>query len=245
MTSTATTPGADMDHRSWMQLAQEEHQRLLSLLAQLDDEAWSRPTDCTEWDVREVVAHLAGAAASTARVRELVRQARAGRRLPREGDTIDRINAVQVIERATATPAALVAELEETVPRSLRARSRMPAPLRALRVPFGPPLGVRSLGYLLGRIYTRDAWMHRIDIARATSSELMLTPGHDGRIVADLVHEWSRAHGQPYRLLLTGPAGGTFGGNGGESLELDAVEFARIMAGRAEGDGLLRTSVPF
>lgn len=185
--------GAAVDYRSWMQIAQQEHERLLALLARLDDDDWQRPTDCTDWDVREVVAHLAGAAASTARVRELVRQARASRRLPREGDPVDRINAVQVRERAEATPAALLAELEETVPRSLRARGRLPAPLRALRVPFGPPLGVRPLGYLMGRIYTRDAWMHRVDVARATGRELVLTQGHDGRIVADTVEEWARA----------------------------------------------------
>ena len=234
-----------MDHRTWMRAAQEEHSRLLALLAELDDADWGRRTDCTEWDVREMVAHLAGAAASTAQVRELVRQARAGGRLEREGDSVDRINAVQVLERAAATPAELVAELEETVPRSLRARSRIPAPLRALRIPFGPPLGVRSLGYLMDRIYTRDAWMHRVDITRATGRGLVLTADHDGRIVADVVQEWARAHRRPFHLLLTGPAGGTFGGGTGERLELDAVDFCRSVSGRAPGDGLLATPVPF
>ena len=234
-----------MDHRTWMRAAQEEHSRLLALLAQLDDADWQRPTDCTEWDVREVVAHLAGAAASTASVRELVRQARAGGRLDREGDSVDRINAVQVLERAAAMPAELVAELEETVPRSLRARSRIPAPLRALRIPFGPPLGVRSLGYLMDRIYTRDAWMHRVDIARATGREVVLTADHDGRIVDDVVQEWARAHRRPFRLLLTGPAGGDFGGGTGERLELDAVDFCRSVSGRARAEGLLATPVPF
>ena len=130
------------------------------------------------------------------------------------------------------------------MPRSLRARGRIPAPLRALRVPFGPPLGVRSLGYLMGRIYTRDAWMHRVDIARATGRELVLTGEHDGRLVADVVEEWARAHRRPFRLLLTGPAGGTFG-DGGERVELDAVEFCRVVSGRVGREGLLATTVPF
>ena len=31
----------------------------------------------------------------------------------------------------------------------------------------------------------------------------------------------------------------------GPELELDAVEFARVISGRGQGDGLLRTRVPF
>jgi uncharacterized protein (TIGR03083 family) len=154
------------------------------------------------------------------------------------------MNAVQVAKRATASPADLVAALADVAPRAVRARRRIPAPIRALRVPFGPPLGVRSVGYLMGCIYTRDAWMHRIDLARATGAPLELTPEHDGRLVADVVAEWARVHGQPYRLVLTGPAGGTFG-EGGPELELDAVQFCRVVSGRAPGEGLLATPVPF
>ena len=113
-------------------------------------------------------------------------------------------------------------------------------------MPFGPPLGTRPIGYLTDRIYTRDAWMHRVDIARATGRELVLTPEHDGRIVADVVAEWARVHGQPYRLTLTGPAGGTWSaGADGEEITLDAIEFCRILSGRAPGEGLLAHEVPF
>jgi hypothetical protein len=34
-------------------------------------------------------------------------------------------------------------------------------------------------------------------------------------------------------------------GDGGEYIELDAVEFCRILSGRAKGTGLLSTEVPF
>ena len=123
---------------------------------------------------------------------------------------------------------------------------RIPAPLRAIRIPFGPPLGTRPLGYLMDRIYTRDAWLHRVDLARATDRALELTADHDGRIIADIVAEWATVHGQPYRLTLTGPAGGTWSrGQDGEQLTLDAVEFARVLSGRAEGTGLLAHAVPF
>jgi hypothetical protein len=102
------------------------------------------------------------------------------------------------------------------------------------------------MGYLLDVILTRDPWMHRVDIARATGRDLVLTPEHDGRIVADVVAEWARRHGRPFTLTLTGPAGGTFvAGNGGESITVDAVEFCRTLAGRADGSGLLTQEVPF
>lgn len=81
---------------------------------------------------------------------------------------------------------------------------------------------------------------------RETVAHCVLTPGHDGRLMADVVAEWADRHGQPYDLTLDGPAGGRYSrGSGGEQHRLDAVEFARIMAGRAPGDGLLTTTVPF
>jgi uncharacterized protein (TIGR03083 family) len=234
-------------YEDWLRAAEEEYVRLVAQLTGLGAQDWTRPTDNDEWDVRQTVAHLVGAAEGCARVREAVRQLRLGRRAKRPGqDDVDGINAVQVRERAQATPAELVAALADVAPRAVRGRRRIPAPVRSLRVPFGPPLGTRSVGYLLGRICTRDAWMHRVDIARATGAPLVLTPEHDGRIVADLVEEWARAHGRPYRLRLTGPAGGTWErGSGGEEHELDAVELARVLSGRAAGDGLLATRVPF
>lgn len=237
---TATT------YEDWMAAAEEEYRRLDTLLRSLSDEDWSRQTDCTEWDVRAMVAHLVGAAASNASVREMLRQARAARRVDRDGDLVDKVNDVQVRERADRTPEQLVADLADLAPRAVRGRRRVPRPLRAVPLPFGPPLGTRPLGYLTGCIYTRDAWMHRVDISRVTGRELVLTADHDGRIVADVVAEWADRHGAPYRLRLTGPAGGTWErGTGGETLELDAVEMMRVVSGRAPGSGLLATTVPF
>jgi hypothetical protein len=126
----------------------------------------------------------------------------------------------------------------------------VPAPVRALPVlPIGSALGVhigwQPLAYLFDMGFTRDVWMHRMDVARATGTPPELTAAHDGRIVADLVAEWSRRHGEPFTLTLTGPAGGQFaGGGGGEPQTVDAVEFARILSGRAEGPGVLRHKLP-
>lgn len=235
-----------MRHREWCVLAAAEQERLLALLRELSPADWERPTDCAGWAVRDIVAHLAGAFASCASPREAVRQSRAGKQVAAGRDLVDGINDVQVAERAGRPPAELLAELTAVGEQGLRARRRLPAPLRALPLPFGPPLGTRPLGYLMDRIYTRDAWLHRIDICRAVGQAPLLTADHDGRLVADVVAEWARAHGGAYDLVLTGPAGGTFrSGVGGQHHELDAVEFCRTLSGRSAGTGLLTTGVPF
>ncbi len=235
-----------MDHDDWMQAADEEYRRLLALLGDLDTAAWYAPTDCTGWDVRAMVAHLAGGAQWAARLRELARQARRGRRLLPEADLVDGMNEVQVRERAGRTPARLLEELAEIAPRSVRARARLPRPVRAMPMRFGPPLGTQPLGYLYDRILTRDAWLHRVDISRAVDRPLLLTADHDRRIVADVVDEWAQLHGQPYELVLTGTAGGTWrDGTAVEAIAIDAVEFCRVLSGRAAGDGLLATRVNF
>ena len=103
-----------------------------------------------------------------------------------------------------------------------------------------------AIGYLVDTILTRDPWMHRIDISRATGRPLVLTAEHDGAIVADAVDEWAGRHAQPYRLTLTGPAGGTWSrGSDGPVIEMDAIEFCRTISGRLPGEGLLATEIPF
>jgi hypothetical protein len=124
----------------------------------------------------------------------------------------------------------------------------MPAPLRRMRMKVDPPFDAERwrLGYLMDVIYNRDCWTHRVDISRAIGRDPVLTQEHDGRIVADVVSEWARRHGRPFTLTLAGPAGGSYvAGDGGEQMELDAVEFCRILSGRAQGTGLLTTEVPF
>ena len=53
-------------------------------------------------------------------------------------------------------------------------------------------------------------------------------------------------HGAPYRLELTGPAGGSWDAVGsGEQITMDAIEFCRAVGGRSPHDGLLTVQVPF
>jgi hypothetical protein len=85
-----------------------------------------------------------------------------------------------------------------------------------------------------------------VDICRATDRALTLTADHDGRIVADVVADWARRHGQTFTLTLDGPAGGVFTTRDPQAqLRVDAVEFCRILSGRGAGDGLLATRIAF
>ena len=108
-----------------------------------------------------------------------------------------------------------------------------------------PVVGRRSVGYLVDLVITRDVWMHRVDITRATGADLVLTPEHDGRLVADMVSDWASTHVDPFVLELAGPAGGTFvRGDVDVPTRIDAVEFIRVVSGRETGDGLLAHPLP-
>ncbi|MEJ7755235.1 MAG: hypothetical protein WKF83_01880 [Nocardioidaceae bacterium] len=99
---------------------------------------------------------------------------------------------------------------------------------------------------MIDTILTRDPWMHRVDISRATGRSMGLTAEHDGVLVADVVTEWAARHGEPCRLNLTGVAGGSWDfGADGPVLELDAIDFCRTLSGREPATGLLKAAVPF
>ena len=240
-------------HAEAMRLAAVENGRLLAQLRALDDGQWAAATDCTGWTVRDVAVHLVAAAQAQANPVEFLRQVITGRPLTAEiggSHWVDGLNEAQLRARADWTTAMLPGAWERHSAAALKARRRMPAAVRALPVlPIGTGLGVhigwQPIGYLFDMGFTRDVWMHRIDIARAAGAPLELTPEHDGRIVADLVAEWARRHGQPFVLILTGPAGGEFrAGAGDDPQTVDAAEFARIVSGRAEGPGVLRHKLP-
>lgn len=111
--------------------------------------------------------------------------------------------------------------------------------------PEGTPGNV-AVGELLDVVLTRDVWLHRIDICRAAGRPPEPDAAFDGRVVADVVAYWAARHGRPAQLHLGGPAGGHHAqGAAGPVLDLDAVEFCRVLSGRADAAGLLRTSVLF
>lgn len=237
-------------HREAATLIATELGEMIDLLGRLTPEEWAEPTSCDLWDVRAMVSHVLGMAEMQASGRELAHVMRAARSATRRdgGAMVDAMTATQVRERAASTPRELVDRLVEVAPRTVRARRRVPAPLRwGVRLRQDPPFAERwTLGYLLDVVCTRDPWMHRLDISRATGRPMVLRADHDGRLVADVVADWARRHGQPFTLVLTGPAGGRWrSGTGGDRLELDALDFCWTLSGRNPGRGLLATPVPF
>jgi uncharacterized protein (TIGR03083 family) len=237
------------------QVAVATYGALLDLLDGLAPEDWAAQTECPAWTVSDMVGHLIGAARANASLRELLRQQLWAMRHKDafDGNDLDAMNALQVRTNADLTPEQRVEALRDAAPAAVRGRMRFPRPLRGIRVPVAPSGSTAegmprslSMGHLMGVIYTRDAWLHRVDIARATGRDLVLDPALDGRIVEDVVAEWAARHRQPFTLTLTGPAGGMYvQGSGGAVLALDAVEFCRVVSGRAPGEGLLATRVLF
>lgn len=250
--TTSDVRRSQLDRKLAMRLAAREYDRVAAAIAEITDAEWQLPTDCPAWNVRELACHVVGMAEMAAGIREGARQRKlAGADLATRGGLfIDALTALQVRERQTWSPEQVVAGARSVAPRAARGRRFTPFFVRGRRMPGTQLVGGQpeawSLGYLIDTILTRDPWMHRIDLARATGHGLELTEDHDGRIVADVVAEWAGRHGAPYRLTLTGPAGGTWtSGRSGESIEMDAIEFCRIVSGRGTGSGLITTQVPF
>lgn len=233
-----------------MRLAQTEYERLVDQLRELGAGEWSATTVCPGWDVRTMVAHVLAMADGSASVRENVRQLRAAKKRAGAGLFIDALTALQVEKYDGTAPPELLSKLADVTPRAARGRQRTPRPVRAMKMPipqtFGGVTEDWRLGYLVDVILTRDTWMHRSDICAATGRAMHLTADHDGVLVADVATEWLQRHGQPCTLRLTGAAGGRWEqGAAGPVLELDAVEFCRLLSGRGTGDGLLTVQVPF
>jgi uncharacterized protein (TIGR03083 family) len=249
MTTNDVTTIPAIEHREAMQLQATELDRALEMLRTLDSDHWSTQTNCPDWDVRRMWLHVLGACEAGASMRENMHQMRAGRKRRKDlGVSLEAgLSAVQVADREDLSPQELLERLERIAPKAVKGRTRTPRPMRAVKISIDAPVVEKwALGYLIDIIYLRDAWMHRVDTARATGTELVLTGEHDGRIVADVVAEWARRHGKPFTLELTGGAGGVFtAGGGGEPTVIDAVEFCCLLAGRGEASGLLATIVPF
>jgi len=244
---TAVQAIAVPSHNEWMGLAQTEYGRMVEVLRQLEPAEWTRPTVCDPWDIRAMAGHVLGMAELQASFPQFIHDFRSARRIG--GSVVDGINATQVMERSHLTAAKVVDGLASAAPRAVRTRRRTPALMRNLvRMRQDPPFQAErwQYGYLVDTIFTRDTWIHRLDISRATGREMVLTAEHDGRIVADVVADWARRHGQSFDLTLTGPAGGRYRqGGGGDAVQLDALDFCATVSGRMPGAGLLSTRVPF
>ncbi len=236
-------------HDEAMRITEVENRKFGDLMRSLTDEHWSTPTECTLWDVRAMAAHVVGSAAGQASPREFLRQKRAGKPICKElGSPFwwDGMNELQVRERASMTTEQLVAEWDAISVKALRVRAKLPRPIAGLKVLNLPaPVGRQPLSYLFDIGFTRDVWAHRIDIAHTIGAEPDHDAQHDGRVLADIVAEWAVTHGEPFSLVLEGPAGGSYvQGGGGEEIHLGVVDFIRTLAQRTTASGVLEHTLP-
>lgn len=224
-------------------LARAVYEDLLRLLVSLDETDWEKTTDCAPWTVADVVRHMVGAAKGHARLREEVRQFRYAARHAHahDGSRLDAMNALQVRDHAHLGGPELISELDRVWSDAVASRMSRPAFLRVIRIPnettgSTPPGSGRSirLGHLFDVILTRDVWLHRIDIVRATGRDSTFAE-HDRRIVEDVLAEWAAALGnRGFSLTITAPYSARYtAGSGVPELELDAIELCRILSGRA------------
>lgn len=229
-------------------LLQTELDRFMQLVATLTEDDWSRPTACTDWSVRDILAHQAGGYASGTGYREMLRQYSA---LPKRGQLPeDAINALQLRERADATPADLIAELERVGPSASQNWAYGFRLVKPLGIPHAVG-GFLTLRHLMWVIHSRDTWMHRLDICRATRRPFEQTREHDGRIVALVVRDVAmRLRKSPGSraviLLLAGEAGGEWQvgpGTAAATIEMDALDFNILASGRYSDDEGLAKAV--
>ncbi len=236
-------------HVEAMAITAVENRKFAEQLRSLGPDDWSASTDCERWDVRAMAAHVVGAAAGQISPREFVRQVRAGRPIVKEIGAQhwwDGMNEVQVREREHLSTDEVIAEWDNNSEKARIARNKLPKLIGRLPLLNLPtPVGRQRLTYLFDMGFTRDVWAHRMDIAAATERPMDLDAEHDGRIVSDVVAEWASYFDEPFTLELTGPAGGSFTSrSGGESIQIDTLEFMTIVAERSEGTGVLRHTLP-
>jgi uncharacterized protein (TIGR03083 family) len=227
-----------------MSMAKLELERFLAVVTSLSDDDWEKPTACTLWSVRQVVAHVTGACASSARWSEFKRQGNSKVQRPyraRGLSFLDSMNQIQVDDRASAIPAALIDELQRVGPRAIATRARLPWLLRVLRVPLPALGGLVPIGYLTDLIYTRDMWMHRLDLCRATGHEMVMTSGHDGRIVALVMRDLEKKLASKLRTTsivyhLSGSIGAVWQLGAkvppAATIQIDVLDFNLLASGR-------------
>lgn len=217
--------------------------RFLALVETLAPDDWNKPTACTAWTVRDMLAHQAGGYASGTGYREMIRQYST---LPKKGQLPeDAINDLQVRERAGKSPAELIAELRQAGPVAIQKWAYQFRLVKPIVAPH-PVGGFMSLRYLMWIIHSRDTWMHRLDICRATGREFHQTREHDGRIVELVIRDVgfslrSKLGGRAVIFDLAGVAGGMWkvgSGKATATIQMDALDFSIFASGRftyAEG----------
>jgi uncharacterized protein (TIGR03083 family) len=218
-------------------LMHEELGRFIDLVETLEEDDWSKPTACTAWTVRDILAHQAGGYASGTGYREMFRQASSR---PKPGQLPeDAINALQLKERAGKSPQELIAELRRVGPQAIQKWAYQFRFGKLLSIPHPVP-GRLPIRHLMWVIHSRDTWMHRLDICRAANRPFEQTVEHDGRITALVMLDVARSllpklNGMAILIDLSGSAGGIWqvgNGQAASRLRMDVLNFNIFASGR-------------
>jgi uncharacterized protein (TIGR03083 family) len=235
MIDAASIPTVNADEA--YSLLQTALSRFLALVETLDPTDWDKPTACTDWSVRDILAHQAGSYASGTGYMEMVRQYK---HMPDPGQLPeDAVNDLQLRERVDKTPAEMMNELRRVGPVAAQKWAYQFRLIKLISIPH-PVVGKLSFRYLMWITHSRDTWMHRLDICRATGREFEQTREHDGRIaelvMADVADILSRKFEGPALVFeLTGLAGGVWKIGQGEpaaTICMDVLDFNIFASGR-------------
>ncbi|MBP8003229.1 MAG: maleylpyruvate isomerase family mycothiol-dependent enzyme [Chloroflexi bacterium] len=217
-------------------LLRTELERFLALVETLNPDDWAKPTACTEWTVRDMLAHQAGGYASGTGYKELFRQYA---RKPKAGQLPeDAVNEFQLAERKGKLPVELINELRQVGPIASQKWAHQFRLFKLVHIPH--PLGLLSMRHLMWVIHSRDTWMHRLDICRATGRTFEQTTGHDGRIGALVMRDVAKTvskklKGQAVVFDLSGVAGGVWKVGAAATqatIHMDALDFNIYASGR-------------
>ncbi len=211
--------------------------QFLNQVKSLEPSDWSLPTACNLWNVRDILAHQAGGYASGVSYREFIRQSLAIRSLKQLPE--DAINALQLRERENKSPAELIKELQSAGPAAIRNWAYGFGFAKLFSIPH-PVAGTLPLKHLMWVIHSRDTWMHRLDICRATGQKFEQMAEQDGRIVElvmlDVAKAVTRSLGEVCVLFdLLGTGGGAWKVGPGEPsaiIQMDVLDFNNFASGR-------------
>lgn len=221
-------------HPEWVSLGEQIDASLLETLRSLTEDEWSTTTECVPWTVKDSVAHLIGWEEATLSPISLIRQGRNGWRTRHDhrGNWLDATNQFQVDSKSSIPPAGIAALFAELAPRyhKVRARYGLLTPMLPFKEPFSGTWV--PLRFLFDTIYTRDHYMHHIDICTALGREVPVGEA-ERRVTHDAFREWAEKADASVTLELSGPAGGTFVRGSGETrIRGKAIDLCRVIAGR-------------
>jgi uncharacterized protein (TIGR03083 family) len=218
-------------------LLRTELERFLALAGALGPDDWGKPTACTAWTVRDMLAHQAGGYASGTSYKEMIHQYSTR---PKPGQLPeDAINEIQLSERSGKSPAELTAELQSVGPIAAQKWAYQFRLVKLLTIPHATAESL-PIRHLMWVIHSRDTWMHRLDICRATGRKFEQTAAHDGRIAALVMADVAKVlskklDGHAVVFDLSGIAGGDWKIGRGEptaTIQMDVLDFNIYASGR-------------